>query len=103
MVTPDCPSLAELRAELGSLLQRRWDRERDRGILGPGARYVDDDDFTIEGEVLRQAVAAEQTRMAELEAAIAAVEAELPNSPQQLDKLREAWERRKSLQPGLGP
>lgn len=92
------PTLADLRAELSTLEQRRRGRERDRGVLGVGGCNAGDDDFTIEGEVRRQTVAAEQVRMAELEAAIAALEAELPNSPQKLAKMREEWERRQQVE-----
>ena len=81
-------TLADLRAELGTLEQRRLARERGRGMLGPGACNVDDDDFTIEGELLRQAVAAEQARIAELKAAIAAMQAALPLSG---ERQREIW------------
>lgn len=92
------PSLEALRSELSALALRRQARERDRGVLGPGACNVAGGDFTIEGEILRQTVAAEQARVVELEAAIAALEAELPNSPQKLDRIRETWERRKQLE-----
>ena len=94
----DALTLADLRAELGTLEQRRQARERGRGMLGPGACNAAGGDFTIEGEILRQTVATEQARIAELEAAIAALEAELPNSPQKLDRMREEWERRQQLE-----
>lgn len=79
------PTLAQLRAELAGIRDRQDERARDTMGLGWGACNAGYD-VDLMAEVRREEFAAEHARMAELEAAIAALEAELPNSPERLDQ-----------------
>ena len=82
----DASILADLRAELGILLQRRQARELDGRGLGLGGCNVAND-LDIEAEVRREEFAAERARIVELEVEIRRLEAELPNSPAQLNRI----------------
>lgn len=93
------PSLAELRAELAGIRNRQDQRARDAKGLGLGACNLGHD-LDIMAEVRREELAAELARIAELEAAIAVMEAELPNSPErQADVWGQLEARRRRPQP----
>ncbi|MGD9509157.1 MAG: hypothetical protein AB7I59_05445 [Geminicoccaceae bacterium] len=77
----EAASLDELKRELAELQRRREARQHEARRLGVGAANIGAD-FDILSEMQRGERAAEEARVPELEAAIAAIEADQPGSPE---------------------
>lgn len=83
----DGPTLDELRAELHELRCRQHDRDQAGRMLGVGAKNLSYE-VDLAAEIQRDVRAAELARIAELEAAIAQLEADRPGSQ---ERLKDVW------------